>query len=87
MEKGDLSLSERKLFEALSALKEQADARISANAQLLTNPAYSDRMMLRLVVEQLQEVHQLPLSAENCQFIKSLVMKEYLAEFHGQQPA
>ena len=87
MEKGDPSVSERKLCEALSALKDQADARISANAQLLTNPAYSEKMMLRLILDQLSGVHQIPLTPESCQFIKTLVMKEYLDEFHGQQPA
>ena len=87
MEKGDPSVSERKLCEALSALKQEADARISANAQLLTNPAYSEKMMTRLIIEQLTDLHQIPLTPESCQFIKTLVMKEYLDEFHGQQPA
>ncbi len=87
MEKGDPSVSERKLCEALSALKQEADVRISANAQLLTNPAYSEKMMLRLIIEQLQGVHDLPLTPESCQFINTLVMKEYLDEFHGQQLA
>ena len=87
MEKGEPTPDERKLFEALSALKTEADARISQNAQLLTNPAYTERMMARLIIEQLKTAHQLPLTAEGCRFINSLVIKEYLAEFHGQQPA
>ena len=33
------------------------------------------------------DTHHLPLTAEGCQFISNLVLNEYLAEFHGQQPA
>ncbi|MDP3849830.1 MAG: hypothetical protein Q8Q59_04945 [Luteolibacter sp.] len=87
MEKGDVTPSERKLCEALSALKQQVDERISQNSQLLTNPAYTEAMMLRLIVEQLKTKHQLPLTAESSRFINTLVMKEYLDEFNGQQPA
>ena len=88
MEKGDIiTPSERKLFEALCALKQQVDERVSQNAQLLTNPPYTEAMMLRLVVEQLKTKHQLPLTAESSRFINTLVMKEYLDEFNGQQPA
>ncbi len=87
LEKGEPAASERKLFEALSALKTEADARISQNAQLLTNPAYAAQMMTTLIIEQLHNRHQLPLTPESCQFISALVMREYLDEFNGQQPA
>jgi type I restriction enzyme, R subunit len=87
MEKTDPTPNERKLFEALSALKAEADLSLSQNAQLLTNPAFAEREMLRLIVEQLKTKHQIPLTAESSHFIKSLVMKEYLDEFNGRQPA
>ena len=64
-----------------------ADARISQNAQLLTNPAYAEKMMDRLIIEQLKNNHQLPLTAEGCRFINNLIIKEYLTESQGQQPA
>jgi type I restriction enzyme R subunit len=87
VEKTDPPPNERKLFEALSALKAEADLSLSRNGQLLTNPAFAEREMLRLIVEQLKTKHQLPLTAESSHFIKSLVMKEYLDEFHGLQPS
>ena len=87
LEKGDPTPDERKLFEALSALKTEADNRISQNAQLLTNPAFAEKMMARLIIEQLMTIHHLPLTADGCQFISNLVLKEYLAESQGQQPA
>lgn len=87
LEKGEPTANERKLFEALSAFKAEADARISQNAQILNNEAYAKQEMTRLIIEQIKKKHQLPLTAENTQFINSLVMKEYLAEFHGHQAA
>ena len=71
----------------ISALKTETDARISQNAKLLTNPAYAEKMMARIIIEQLMTAHQLPLTAEGCQFISNLVLKEYLDEFNGAQPA
>lgn len=85
LEKGEPTDNERKLFEALSAFKAEADARISQNARILTNEAFAKVEMTRIIIEQLRNKHHLPLTAENTQFINSLVMKEYLAEFHGQQ--
>ena len=87
MEKGEPTPDERKLFEALSSLKSELDAKISENAQLLTNPAYAEKMMTRLIIEQLKNKHELPLTAEGCRFINNLVIREYLDEFNGQQPA
>ena len=43
--------------------------------------------MLRLIFEQLQTQHHLPLTTEGCHFINRLIMKEYQDEFHGQHPA
>lgn len=87
LEKGEPTANERKLFEALSAFKAEADARISQNAQILNNEAFAKAEMTRLIIEQIKNKHQLPLTAENTLFINSLVMKEYLAEFHGHQAA
>lgn len=87
LEKGDPTDNERKLFEALSALKAEADARISQNARILTNEAFAKVEMTRLIIEQLKNRHHLPVSAESAQFINSLVMREYLDEFHGRHPA
>ena len=87
MEKGEPTANERKLFEALSALKAEADACISQNSRVLTNEAFAKTEMTRIIIEILKNKHNLPLNAENTVFINNLVMKEYLAEFHGQHAA
>ena len=79
MEKGEPTPNERKLFEALSSLKTEVDARISGNAQLLTNPPYAEHMMARMIIEQLGNKHELPLTPEGCRFINNLVIREYIA--------
>lgn len=87
MEKGEPTDSERKLFEALNSFKEEADACITQNAKILTNEAFAKTEMNRLIIEQLKNNHQLPLTADIIQFINSLVMDEYLNEYHGRQIA
>lgn len=44
-------------------------------------------MPLFFMEVQLMTAHQLPLTVEGCQFISNLVIKEYLDEFNGAQPA
>lgn len=87
LEKGTPTTSERKLFEALSDFKAEADARIAQNARMLTNVAFAKVEMTRIIIEQLKNKHHLNLTADNTQFINNLVMQEYLAEFNGQHAA
>lgn len=87
LEKKQPTSNERKLCDALSALKAEADACIAQNAAILTNEAFAKAEMTKLIIEQFKTKHQLPLTAENVQFINTLVIKEYLAEFHGQHAA
>jgi type I restriction enzyme, R subunit len=86
LEKGEPTLSERKLFEALNDLRTEADALVNQNARILTNEAFAKTEMTRLIIEQLMNKHQFPLTPESTQFINSLVMREYLAESHGLTP-
>jgi type I restriction enzyme, R subunit len=86
LEKGEPTLSERKLFEALNDFRTEADALVNQNARILTNEAFAKTEMTRLIIEQLMNKHQFPLTPESTQFINSLVMREYLAESHGLTP-
>jgi type I restriction enzyme R subunit len=87
MEKGDLQAGERKLFEALSAFKAQADAKILQNAQLLNNPAFAEKELLRLAAQQFGPAHGFALDAAKLKALNGLILKEYLDEFHGRIPA
>lgn len=86
LDKGYPTEDERKLCEALNDLKTEADVKIAQNEQILTNEAFARTEMTRLIIDQLKNRHQLPLTAESTRFIEALVMREYLAEFNGLQP-
>ncbi len=87
LEKKDPTENERKLFAALSDLKREADERLAKNSQLLNTEAFAAQELQRLVIEQFKTVHDLPITPDNARSINSLLMKEYLAEFHGEHPA
>jgi type I restriction enzyme R subunit len=84
MEKDPLTESESKLFEALQSLKQEVDSQILQNSKMLENESYVERMMIKMVVEQLKNKHQLPLDAEQAKMINGLMVKEYLNEFYGR---
>lgn len=84
MEKDPLTDSESKLFEALQSLKKEVDAQLLQNANVLENESFVERMMLRLVISQLKNKHELPLDAERSQAINHLIVKEYMNEYYGR---
>lgn len=84
MEKDPLTDSESKLFEALQSLKTEVDAQVLQNSKMMENESYVERMMVKLVIEQLKNKHHLPLNAEQAKVINSLMVKEYMNEFHGR---
>lgn len=84
MEKHPLADSEAKLFEALQSLKQEVDNQIQLNAKMLENESFVEKMILRLVVQQLKNKHHLPLDANRSKLINAMVVKEYMNEFYGR---
>lgn len=84
MEKDPLTDSESKLFEALQSLKKEVDTQILQNSKIMENESYVERMMVKMVIEQLKNKHHLPLDAEQAKVINGLIVKEYMNEFHGR---
>ncbi len=84
MEKNPLTDSESKLFEALQSLKKEADAQILQNSKMLENESFVERMMVRLVIDQLKNKHQLNLDADTAKHINTLIVKEYMNEYLGR---
>jgi type I restriction enzyme R subunit len=83
MEKDPLTDSESKLFAALQALKKDVDAHVLQNSQMLDNESYVEKMMMKLVIKQLHTEHHLGLNPEKTKRINSLLVKEYMNEYHG----
>lgn len=84
MEKDPLTESEAKLFEALQALKQDIDAHVLQNSQMLDNESYVEKMMMKIVINQLHNKHHLELNPEKTRRINSLLVKEYMNEYHGR---
>lgn len=80
MEKDPLTESEAKLFNALNSLREEIDAQVLKNSQMLDNESYVEKMMLRIVVSQLKTKYQLDIDAEKSRYINRILVKEYLDE-------
>jgi len=81
MERGNISDAERKIFEALTGVKKNADDQVMQNAQLLDNESYFERMMMPYVIEQFMKQQNIKLNPDASKYINKLVVAEYLNEF------
>lgn len=84
MEKNPLTESESKLFEALQSLKQVADAQILQNANMLEHESYIERLMIKMVIDQLKNKHHLAIDADTAKNINHLIVKEYINEYYGR---
>lgn len=86
MEKNPLTGSESKLFNALKGLKTEVDNQIQQNAKVLENEGYVEKMIMRLVIDEFKSKQHIPLTLSETKRINSLVVKEYMNEYHGRAP-
>ncbi len=82
-EKDPLTDNEMKLFEALQSLKEEIDKQVLQNSNMLDNESYIERMMMRIIVEQIKNKHNINLDASSAKRINGLIVKEYINEYNG----
>jgi len=80
-ERGSLTQIERRLFEALTGVKQQADEQVLQNTQLLDNESYFERMMMPLVIDAFQTRQKIQLDPDASHTINRLVVNEYMNEF------
>ncbi|MFZ1385763.1 MAG: type I restriction endonuclease [Thiolinea sp.] len=86
VENGSISDNERRIFEALQLVKQQADESVMQNRNILDNDSYFERMMQRHVVQQFHQAQHIKLNPDSTRYINQLVVKEYLDEFNGVTP-
>jgi len=75
------SESERKIFEALTGVKQDADEQVLNNSQILDNESYFERQMMPLVIRRFKGEQNIQLNADASRYINHLVVAEYLNEF------
>ena len=73
--------NERRIFEALTGVKQYADEHVMQNAQLLNNEDYFERMMMPHVIEQFMHQQKIKLNPDASKYINKQVVVEYLNEF------
>ena len=78
----DISESERKIFEALAGVKQDADEQVLNNSQVLDNESYFERQMMPLVIGRFMKQQNIKLNADASRYINHLVVEEYLKEFN-----
>lgn len=84
MEKDPLTDKESKLFAALMGLKEAMDEQIMSNSEIMENESYVEKMVQRLVIQQFRNEHDIPMDLERVNRLKTIMMKEYMNEYHGR---
>lgn len=82
LEHGGISDSERKIFEALIGVKQDADEQVLQNTQILDNESYFERVMMPLVIHRFMKQQQIKLNPDASRYINHLVVAEYLKEFN-----
>lgn len=80
-ERGKVTQTERKLFEALTGVKAQADEQVLQNTQLLNNESYFERMMQPIVIDEFVTRQHIKLTPDATRSINQLVVAEYTNEF------
>jgi type I restriction enzyme R subunit len=78
--------TERRLFDALSGVKQQADEQVLQNTQLLDNESYFGRMMMPIVIGEFHTRQKIALNPEAARTINQLVVAEYMNEFTAGSP-
>lgn len=81
LERGTITETERRIFDALSGVKLQADDQVLQNTQLLANESYFVRMMAPLVIGEFQSHQKIKLNPDAATSINQLVVAEYMNEF------
>lgn len=80
-ERGNVTQTDRKLFEALFGVKAQADEQVLQNTQLLNNESYFERMMQPIVIGEFATRQHIPLTPDATRTINLLVVNEYMNEY------
>ena len=84
VEKGTITKKESKIYEALQAVKQNADLQVLQNTKLLENEDYFSKEMIKLVIQKFKNENKIPLNPESTKYINNLVVNEYINEFYGR---
>lgn len=81
LEHGGISDSERRIYEALAAVKAKADIVVLENSQVVRNESFFEQTMMPSVIEEFRSKQKIKINPDVSRFINGLVTREYLEEF------
>ena len=84
LEKGTIDNNERKIFGALFGVKEDTDAQLLINNQLVENDGYFSRMVMPNVIGRFASEQKIKLDPLTSEYINQLVVTEYMKEFNNE---
>jgi type I restriction enzyme, R subunit len=85
MEKGNLSIKEVQLYEALQSIKQQTDEQLIRNSRIMENETYFGDSVMQLVIAELIDKRQLNLNYDTTESINGLIVNEYLNQYHDKR--
>lgn len=77
-EKGNLSIKEMQLYEALQSIKISTDEQLVRNSRLTEQESYFSEYLMQLVVKELKDERKIKLDFATAKSINSLIVNEYL---------
>lgn len=80
---GDLNSSERKIYDALIAVKHDADEKVFNNSQIIKNEGYFEKHTMPIVINRFMKDNGIKLKPDSSHYINKLVSKEYINEYYG----
>lgn len=83
LEKGNLSLKEMQLYEALQSIKNATDDQLIHNSRIMENESYFGDFIMQLLVKELKDDRNMKLDFATAKSINALITNEYLKQYHG----
>lgn len=84
LDQSGLGATERKLYEALRAVKRDADEEVMQNTQVLKNESYFEKQMMPIVIRRFMKDQQITLNPEVSKYVNRLLVTEYLNEYYAR---
>jgi len=81
IQQGQLTASERNIFDALTSIKEQTDDQVLSNTQVLNNEGYFEKLVMPIVINEFKTKREVQLTPDTSRVINQLVVAEYTREF------
>lgn len=84
VEAGRPSKLKTAIIEALQRIKQQTDIAVLDRNDSLNNESYFARIVAKLVFTEFNKTLDTPMDVETIEFIRNLIVTEYLNEYHGR---